>query len=88
MEDRIKKNHYDVEARSVLSYLEKLKWRSIFAYEEHCATIVQRYVCMYVCMYVGNVDIQSHMREIGVLKSTSRMYVCMNYPRNVYIGRC
>eukprot|EP01036_Dinobryon_divergens_P030239 gene30238-39450_t len=44
MEDRVKKNHYDVEARSVLSYLEKLKWRSIFAYEDHCATVIQKFV--------------------------------------------
>ena len=38
----MQKNHYDVEARSVLAYLEKLKWRSVFAYEDHCAAVIQK----------------------------------------------
>jgi hypothetical protein len=60
MEDRIQKNRYDVEARSVLTYLEKLKWRSIFAYEDHCASVIQRSgrerdVCMNGWMGAWNV---------------------------------
>ena len=44
MEDRIAKNRYDMEARKVLAYLAKLKWRAVFAYEDRCASVIQQFV--------------------------------------------
>mmetsp|Transcript_10543 Transcript_10543/g.14548 ORF Transcript_10543/g.14548 Transcript_10543/m.14548 type:complete len:976 (+) Transcript_10543:1-2928(+) len=44
MEERVRLNHFDIEARRVLAYLAKQKWRAEFAYEDLCATKIQQFV--------------------------------------------
>lgn len=42
-EKALKKNHRDIEARRMLAYYAKDKWRPHFLYEEHCAKVIQRF---------------------------------------------